>query len=337
MHSNFSFILSDFLAIPSMDIVETHPAFAENQLNFVYKTNESFFFKSPLCLQMSDEYGALYVNVCEREQQISDRLLEHICGKLSDLQYAVRICAQLDALMAVAKFTMTYNLTKPILVETGQVLQITEGRHILLDLEGKAVSNNTDIHVEKKNLINILIAPNASGKSVYLKQIAQIVYLAHIGSFVPARYAKMSLFDAIYTRIFSPETIYQAKSSFLIETQQMGNVMTNSSCYSLILIDELGRGTTAMDGKALLRSCLEHLVERAQLSPIAIVTTHYDDIYDIMANMEWISFKTFETNRNVDGSICSTFKLCDGQSVKNYARNCSEVKEFLNHLGGRDG
>lgn len=326
-----------FLAIPCMDIPETHPAFAESQLDFVYKTQNKMFFRTPLCLQMSDEYGSLYVDICEREQQICDRLLEFIREKLPELQQVVRICAKLDMLMAMAKFTMTYNLTKPILVESGQVLQIEEGRHILLELEGKIIANDTDITVEKKNLVNVLIAPNSSGKSVYLKQIAQIVYLAHVGLFVPARNARMSLFDAIYTRIFSPETMYHARSTFLIECQQMGNVMCNSTCYSMILIDEFGRGTTAHDGKALLRSCLGHLNNRAELSPIAIVSTHFEDIYDHMKDRQWIHFITFETVRNTDGSISSTYKLRDGQSVTNYARNCSEVRSFLNPPAISDG
>lgn len=115
-----------------------------------------------------------------------------------------------------------------------------DGCHILVGLNRKCVPNDTFVTVEKKNLINILIAPNASGKSVYMKTVAQITYLAHVGSYVPATKATISVVDAIYTRMHCPESMYLSKSSFLIEMQQMSNVIMNSSSKSLILVDELG-------------------------------------------------------------------------------------------------
>lgn len=115
------------------------------------------------------------------------------------------------------------------------------GWHILVSLHRKCVPNDTLVTIDKKNLINILIAPNASGKSVYMKTVAQITYLAHIGSYVPATKAQISVVDAIYTRMHCPESLFLGKSSFLIELQQLSNVIMNSSSRSLILIDELGK------------------------------------------------------------------------------------------------
>lgn len=319
-----------FSAFPTMGLDTPPPAISNTSLNFLYKTKDSFYFNTPLCVEFNEKYGHLYVDVCEREQQICIRLLAHIHEHLADLQHIIRFCAKLDAIIALATFSMNYNLTKPEMVVDHKMLEITDGRHLLLDIQRKFVPNNTSIDVDKKKLINILIAPNASGKSVYMKQLAQIVYLAHIGSFVPARSAKLSVVDAIYTRIYSPESLFQAKSSFLIEIQQMGNVMTNSSSESLILVDELGQGTNAADGKALLLSCLEHLIERGEAAPITIITTHYNDVYDYMINKEWIVLKTFRVSRNPDGSFVSTFELHDGKCVENYAKDCMEVREFLN-------
>lgn len=254
--------------------------------------------------------------------------MEHIGNKLFDIQHMCKLCARLDALMSLASFSLAHHLRKPQLVEHGKTLEIRNGRHLLME---RSVANNTLFSVQAKNLIHVLIAPNASGKSVYLKQVAQIVYLAHIGCFVPAEAARMTLMDAVYTRIYSPETIHMAKSSFLIELQQMSHLMMTSSTNSLILIDEFGQGTIERDGRALVQSCLEHLNERAELAPITILSTHYTAIYSVLAHLEWISFKTFNVVRDADGALLSTFELIDGCGPDSYASDCREVRDFIHH------
>lgn len=217
---------------------------------------------------------------------------------------------------------------KPDIITDRKILQISNGRHILLDLQKKFVSNDTSISVDQQNLINILIAPNASGKSVYLKELAQIVYLAHIGSFVPSAVAKISVVDAIYTRMFNPESMFLAKSAFLTEIQEMSKLISNSSENSLVLVDEMGQGTNENDGKSLLLSCLEHLASRAEKAPIAFVTTHYVDIYDHLANKPFIHFKTFKVEQSNQGLI-STYKLIDGKCTNRYAKDCAAIRRFI--------
>lgn len=260
------------------------------------------------------------------ENQIFERLLDYMRDRLVDIQHAGKLCARLDAFMSMASFCMAQHLRKPELLADDKVLEIKNGRHIMVE---KFKANSTTIDVLKKNLVTVLIAPNGSGKSVYLKEIAQIVYLAQIGCFVPAEAVSLSPFDAVYTRIYSPESMHQAKSSFLVELQQMGMVMSSSSTDSLILVDEFGQGTHARDGQALVQSCLEHLNNRGALAPITIFSTHYTSIYETLANCEWIRFKTFRMLRDVNGSVSSTFELVDGQCLGNHAKDLAEVKEFL--------
>lgn len=166
---------------------------------------------------MSEKYGHLYVEIREREQEICDRLMEHVYEKLNDIHHVHNFCAQLDCLMAMASFSLAYDLVRPEIVIDRKILEIKDGRHILVELQRKCIPNDTSVSVEKKNLINILIAPNASGKSVYMKTIAQITYLAHVGSYVPASQATISAVDAIYTRMYCPESIFMSKSSYLVE------------------------------------------------------------------------------------------------------------------------
>lgn len=216
------------------------------------------------------------------------------------------------------------------MVNDGRLLEIRGGRHLLLDLQRKFVANDTAVSARAQNLVNVIIAPNGSGKSVYLKELAQITYLAHIGSYVPADAAKMSTVDAIYTRIYTPESVYLGKSAFLIELQQMSNVVMNSSCNALILIDEMGQGTNELSGKSVLLACIEDLVQREHLAPITFIITHYVDAYDILADSQWVSLKTFEMARSADGRLQSTYKMVEGRCADTYVKDCAIVQRFLN-------
>lgn len=294
-----------------------------------YQLRDMLYFSSPLCSEMSDQYGHLYVEIREREQEICDRLMEHLYERLYDIHHATSFCAQLDCLMAMASFSLIYEMVCPEMVNDRKILEIQDGRHLLVGIQQKCIPNDTSISVEKKNLINILIAPNASGKSVYMKEVAQITYLAHIGSYVPAKLATISIIDALYTRMYCPESLYLSKSSYLVELQQMSNVIMNSSSRSLILVDEMGQGTTETDGKSLLIACLRHLVNRADKAPIAFVTTHYTDVYDHMKNTEWVSMKTFQMVQSASGGLVTTYKVIEGKCATRYAKDCAILRRFM--------
>lgn len=109
----------------------------------------------------------------------------------------------------------------------------------------------------------------------------------------------------------------------------MSNVIMNSSSKSLILVDEMGQGTTEIEGKSLLLACLEHLAKRADKSPITFVTTHYTDVYDFMVSVEWVAMKTFDMTRTVQGTFLSTFKTIDGKCATRYARDCALLRRFM--------
>lgn len=278
---------------------------------------------------MSAKYGHLHIDIREREQEICDALIEHLYERLYDIHHAISFCAELDCLMAMALFSLNFELVCPEMITDRKVLQIKNGQHLLVGLQRKCIPNDTLVSVEQKNLINILIAPNASGKSVYMKAVAQITYLAHVGSYVPATVAKISVVDAIYTRMYSQESMYLSKSSYCVELQQMSNCIMNSGSKSLILVDEMGQGTTENDGKSLMLACIEHLAGRGDKAPISFITTHYTDVYDFMANVEWVSMKTFEMTPAVRGGLLSTFKVIDGKCAARYAKDCALLRRFL--------
>lgn len=322
----FSFFI--ILAIPAnhLAIQNIH---ASNRFKLSYQQRDTLFFTSKQCEEMSTQYGHLHVEIRERLQEICDRLMECLYERLYDIHHTISFCGQLDCLMAMASFSLNYALVRPGIVSDRKALSIKSGRHILVGIEQKCIANDTNVSVDQRNLINILIAPNASGKSVYMKEVAQITYLAHVGSYVPATEATIPAVDAIYTRMYCTESLYLSKSSYLVELQQMSNVIFNSSSQSLILVDEMGQGTTETDGKSLLIACLRHLARRASKAPISFVTTHYTDVYDYMLNTEWVAMKTFEMIPAANGGLISTYKVIEGKCAARYAKDCALLRRFM--------
>lgn len=228
------------------------------------------------------------------------------------------------------------SLRKPEILPK-KTLNIQQGRHILWALRQRMVPNDFISGESNRKLVTLLSAPNSSGKSVYLKQVALTAYLAHVGSFVPTSATRLGLLDSIYSRINCPESVYGNNSSFLTDVRQLGKVMTNSSDRSLILIDEFGKGTSLLEAQALLASCIENLVKRGEKCPITLISTHYADIYDIVPDKDKdaISIKTFENITTKNGEMISTFQLKEGRTVRNYATKIAGVKQFMEEINKR--
>lgn len=231
--------------------------------------------------------------------------------------------------MVFAEIAVKYELVRPILT-TEKTLEIIQGRHFLFDSKKTITANDTI--VSDRQFVTLLMAPNAAGKSFYLKQIGLIVYMAHIGCFVPAVSAKIGWVSEIFTRLYSEESTHNSQSSFQLELIQMSRILTSSSNRSLILIDEFGKGTNLIDGKSILLSCIEHLLSRGESLPITFITSHFREVFDYFGRNEWIRTKTFKMFRHENGSIYSTHQLIDGEGMHSYAHQCEEVKVFLDWI-----
>lgn len=301
---------------------------SSDAFTLVLCSNNTFYFNCSYCQSLNEEFGNLFNNIQERENKICDNLLKFIDTVMVDLQSLIALCAQIDYLMGFAVVSSENNYVRPELFEE-KVLEITEGRHVLLEVKYEFVAN--DVLVDTAKLVGLLTAPNSTGKSVFLKQIGSIAYMAHIGCFVPAKAAKIGVLDAIYSRIYSPESLHQEVSSFLADVQQMGKIMMNSTDRSLVLIDEFGKGSNVDEGKAILVACVEDLLDRGEATPITFLTTHYVDIYDLMeeSHKKKIINYTIPTETNEEGVLSSTFKICLGRCPNRYAFNHREVRKTL--------
>ena len=210
-----------------------------------------------------------------REKALYDELLDKLLPHLPALQHSAAAVAELDVSVNLAERAATLNLTPPQL--TGKpTLHIEGGRHPVVEmtLNTPFVPNDIDLHDTRRMLI--ITGPNMGGKSTYMRQVALIVIMAHIGSFVPARAAAIGPIDRIFTRIGSSDDLAGGRSTFMVEMTETANILHNATARSVVLMDEVGRGTSTFDGLSLAWACAEHLARRTRA--FTLFATHYFEL-----------------------------------------------------------
>lgn len=295
---------------------------------FLFQTNNLFYYSTPCCMELNDKYGHMYNDICVREQQICKDLIGVISKNMPNLVSIIKGCAQLDCYMAMAQVVGARKYVRPQMLPD-KLLKIHQGRHALMEERVNFIPNDIHVSESMENLITIITAPNSAGKSIYLKQVGIIVYLAHIGCFVPATSAEIGIIDSIYSRIHNLESIHQDASSFFHDLHQMANVMENSSTRSLILIDEFGSGTNVNEGKSLLVACIEELSKRCSAAPITLFSTHYLDIVDLCESREMVKEITIESTFDDSGRLQTTHKIVDGRCPLQYANELHNIRRSL--------
>ncbi|KAF8244532.1 hypothetical protein K440DRAFT_513134, partial [Wilcoxina mikolae CBS 423.85] len=256
----------------STETEEVRPVFVGENWEFQFCTATNWYYKNPQMREMDDYFGDMYGLIGDREIEIIHELQVRVLEHEKVLIECVRVCSELDCLMALAEAAAKYKYTRPVMTEQN-ILKVTKGRHPLQELCVPAyVENNgflvggrgtpdqepgsrsdtvaTEEETEGPNVI-LLTGPNYSGKSVYLKQMALIVYMAHIGCFVPAEHATIGITDKILTRIQTRESVSKIQSAFMIDLQQIALSLRLCTRRSLLIIDEFGKGTDSSDGAGL--------------------------------------------------------------------------------------
>lgn len=228
------------------------------------------------------EYETLILNAEERILEIERRLFEDVCRQVS--QYAERmlqtanVLAQLDVAAALAEVATNYDYVRPALYDDTR-LQVVQGRHPVVErtLQLKRfVPNDTCMTDEER--IHIITGPNMSGKSTILRQAALIVLMAQIGSFVPAQEAEIGLADRIFTRIGAHDELHAGRSTFMVEMVETAEILNHATPRSLLILDEIGRGTSTYDGLSIAWAIVEYLHNHPRLRPRTLFATHYHEL-----------------------------------------------------------
>lgn len=211
---------------------------------------------------------------------LKERLLQH----LQALRQNARVLAELDLYGGLAELAERQQYARPVF-EDAPILSIEEGRHPVVERMQKGsafVPNDLDLEAEGKRLM-VLTGPNMSGKSTYMRQVALIVLMAQMGSFVPAKAARLGLCDAIYTRVGASDDLAQGQSTFMVEMSEMAEILREASPQSLLILDEIGRGTSTWDGLSIAWSVIEYLAGKEGLGARSLFATHYHELTDLAA------------------------------------------------------
>jgi DNA mismatch repair protein MutS len=219
--------------------------------------------------------------IVEREVEIFEALRRRVGAEAPRIQDTARALAVLDVLAALAETAAVFNYTKP-LMHAGDELVATDVRHPVVErrVAEAFVPNDVSLDAAAQQLI-ILTGPNMGGKSTYLRQCALLCLLAQSGSFVPARTAKLPIVDRLYARVGASDNIARGQSTFMVEMQETANILHTATSRSLVILDEIGRGTATFDGLSLAWAVAEHLASNPRARPKTIFATHYHELTDL--------------------------------------------------------
>ncbi|KAL4713849.1 hypothetical protein ACJJTC_015503 [Scirpophaga incertulas] len=291
-------------------------------MKFMFQNNDFIHYKSKGCEELDVMIGDTYPEIVAHETRIMMRLTAIILENLHTLAGVVDKCAELDCLIAMSKVCKEQGFIRPTLTHD-KVINITQGRHPLTAASCDSfVPNDTESSLEG-GFVKILTGPNASGKSVYMKQIGKLrlgwwLYLTHIGCFVPAERASIGLLKSIRSRLHATECVAAHMSAFLIDLRQMGLALQEQSSHSLILIDEFGKGTSEVDGRALLAAAVNTLLFREEHCPHVLLSTHFLDLHKYIVDTSIVRYLSFEHTFQ-DGEPVFLFRLIKGSTNKSFA------------------
>jgi DNA mismatch repair protein MutS len=266
------------------------------------------------------EYEAKVLGAEERlknlEYEIFVGIRDNISKHTERLQKTSSAIAEIDVLQGFAFAAHKYNYERPI-VDDGDVIQITEGRHPVIErvLTGeKFVPNNVLIDTGSNNIL-IITGPNMAGKSTYLRQVALIVLLAQIGSFIPAKEARIGIVDRIFTRIGASDILTKGQSTFMVEMIETANILNNATNRSLILLDEIGRGTSTFDGISIAWAVVEYIAKK--LKARTLFATHFHELTELALCLDGIKNLNVAV-REWGDEIIFLRKIEEGSADKSY-------------------
>ncbi|HCK67179.1 MAG TPA: DNA mismatch repair protein MutS, partial [Anaerolineae bacterium] len=274
------------------------------------------------------EYETLVLNAEERIKEIETRLFKEVCAELSKAANKIlstaRAIAELDVLSALGEVATLGDYTKPE-VKEGSELEIHEGRHPVVEqlLKGERYIPN-DVIFEKGEVVRVITGPNMAGKSTYLRQAALIVLMAQMGSFVPAASAKIGLVDRIFTRIGAQDEIHAGQSTFMVEMVEAANILHHATSRSLLILDEIGRGTSTYDGLSIAWGIIEYIHNHPQLRAKTLFATHYHELTQLADLLPGVRNYNVAVSE-ADNKVVFLHKIISGGADRSYGIHVAQL------------
>ncbi|RYO76528.1 hypothetical protein DL762_002096 [Monosporascus cannonballus] len=311
------------------------------------------YYKNRQMKEMDEQFGDAYCMIIDREIEIIHELGVKVLEREEDIVATSEIIGELDSLLALAVGSGLYNWVAPKMMDEN-IIHVEGGRHPLQELVVPSFITN-DCHLSggtneaDQNLRSeaessdrrdfqeypstlVLTGPNHSGKSVYIKQVALIVYLAHIGCFVPAERARIGLTDRILTRIATRESVSRNESAFSIDLRQVAFAMNFATRRSLVLVDEFGKGTSSSDGAGLVTALLSHFSTLGRNRPKVLAVTHFHEIFEnhFLEESRDVAFAHMDIHIDFDcpakeDQVTYLFQLVPGRSLSSFGTRCAAM------------
>ena len=287
-------------------------------------------FISPLL----KEKEALILNaeekIIELEYNLFMEVKESIKKEIFKIKSIASDLAEIDAIISLSIVSEEYNFTRPEILDTRRI-EIIEGRHPVVEKVSSSAYVSNDIFMDEQTNTLLITGPNMSGKSTFMRQLAIIIILAQIGSYVPARICKLPIFDKIFTRIGASDDLVSGESTFMVEMMEAKNAICNATENSLILFDELGRGTATYDGMSLAQAILEYVNEKIKCK--TLFSTHYHELTSL-DKIKGIKNVHVEAHLK-DGNVTFLHKVKDGAVDKSYGIHVAKLAGMLKELLSR--
>ena len=266
------------------------------------------------------------LNAEEKMVQLEYEIFQAIRGEIKKYTSAIQkdadVLSYLDVTASFANVSVANHYVKPVFAQD-RVIEIKDGRHPVIEevlKDHEYVPN--DVHMDAQHFLQIITGPNMGGKSTYMRQVAAIVVLAQIGCYVPASAATLSVFDAIFTRIGASDDLVSGQSTFMVEMLEVNNALINATSKSLIVFDEIGRGTSTFDGMALAQAIIEYIA--INLKAMTFFSTHYHELVHVATALPGItnvSAQVFEENNKVT----FLYKIKEGATDRSYGINVARL------------
>jgi DNA mismatch repair protein MutS len=280
------------------------------------------------------EYESLILNADERQLEVETRIFKEVCARIAAaaerLLATARGLAYLDVVAALAEVARQNNYSRPHLSDD-DVLEIINGRHPVVetmppvDADGLATAFvPNDVCLSREELMHIITGPNMSGKSTFLRQVALIVLMAQIGSFVPADRTKIGLVDRIFTRIGAQDEIHAGQSTFMVEMVETASILSQSTARSLLILDEVGRGTSTYDGLAIARAVVEYIHNNPKIRAKTLFATHYHELTELARYLPHV--RNYNVAVTEEGNkVIFLHKIVPGGADRSYGIHVAQI------------
>lgn len=285
-------------------------------------------FITPLLKEKEDLILTSEEKIIELEYNLFIEIRDKVKEYIPNLQEISKVISEIDVIQSFAFISEKYNYVRPKLNNKHEI-KVIDSRHPVVEKVIKDSYVENDIIMDKNTNILLITGPNMAGKSTYMRQLGIITIMAQIGCFVPAKEANLPIFDKIFTRIGASDDLVSGESTFMVEMIEASNAIKNATENSLILFDELGRGTATFDGMSLAQAILEYIHDHIGCK--TLFSTHYHELTDLEKNLKKLKNKHVSAEEK-DGNIIFLHKVKDGSVDKSYGINVAKLAGLPNEV-----